>query len=183
MSVSDPRDLVRRFSNSLYRPVPQCRGHSWIGDERLAIGALPVLGDLAQAKREGVTHVINCRHDLQTIVSQDLWAEREMFGAENVDHASMWDNGRPKAPEVFARAARFGAEALEDPDARLLVHCQQGRRRSAMVAYAVLRLRGRSPEEAARVILTHRPVARIVPAYRASVEAWLASGAPAPPLR
>ena len=57
----------------------------------------------------------------------------------------------------------------------MLVHCQQGRRRSAMVAYAVLRLRGHDPAEAARMVLSSRAPARLVPAYRASVEEWLAA--------
>ena len=67
----------------------------------------------------------------------------------------MWDHGRrqPPAP-VGARPPRFAARALdEDPDAGVLIHCQQGRRRSAMVAYAVLRLRGHDPAEAARLVL------------------------------
>jgi protein-tyrosine phosphatase len=57
----------------------------------------------------------------------------------------------------------------------VLIHCQQGRRRSAMVAYAVLRLRGHDPSEAARLVLESRAPARLIPAYRASVEEWLAS--------
>jgi hypothetical protein len=44
-----------------------------------------------------------------------------------------------------------------------------------MVAYAVLRLRGHDPAEAARLVLESRAPARLVPAYRASVEDWLAS--------
>jgi hypothetical protein len=47
------------------------------------------------------------------------------------------------------------------------------------VAYATLRLRGRSPEDAARLILSHRREAHLVPAYRASVEEWLAERATA----
>ena len=59
----------------------------------------------------------------------------------------MWDNGRPQPSRLWAPAARFAAGRLdEDPDAAVLIHCQQGRRRSAMVAYAVLRLRGHDPD-------------------------------------
>ena len=65
----------------------------------------------------------------------------------------------------------------DDPNARVLIHCQRGRRRSLFVAYAVLRLRGRSPEVAARDLLTHRHEARLVPTYRKAVEEWLATGA------
>ena len=52
-----------------------------------------------------------------------------------------------EARTARAPAAEFGARALEeDPAAGVLVHCQQGRRRSAMVAYAILRLRGHDPD-------------------------------------
>lgn len=129
----------------------------------------------------GVTHVVNCRATPQTVFSQDLAVERQVFGPRNVAHASMWDHGRPQTPELWAAAAHYAADVLDrDPGARFLIHCQKGRRRSVLVAYAVLRLRGRSPEAAARVILESRAEARLVPAYRASVEEWLRAGAPAP---
>ena len=98
-----------------------------------------------------------------------------MFGDDRVMAAPMWDHGRPQPSRLWAPAARFAADALEeDSAAGVLVHCQQGRRRSAMVAYAVLRLRGHDASEAARMVLSSRAPARLVPAYRASVEEWLA---------
>ncbi len=123
---------------------------------------------------EGVTHVVNCRASLQTAISGDLAVERALFGPSRVAIAPMWDNGRRHPPRLWAPAAMFAAEALDDPEARVLIHCQQGRRRSVLVAYAVLRLRGHSGEDAARLILSHRAEARLVPAYRATVEDWLA---------
>lgn len=148
---------------------------TWIGDERIAIGSLPDRELLDRARAEGITHVVNCRARLQARVSQDLWATRRLFGAERVVHAPMWDSGRPQSPENWADGALFAAAALDsDPEAKVLIHCQQGRRRSAMVAYATLRLRGRTPEAAAAAILDHRLVAQVVPEYRASVERWLA---------
>jgi protein-tyrosine phosphatase len=58
----------------------------------------------------------------------------------------------------------------------VLVHCQQGRRRSAMVAYAILRLRGHDPDDAEGLVLDNRAPAVLVPAYKESVERWLADG-------
>jgi protein-tyrosine phosphatase len=142
---------------------------------------MPTGSTIMALPEAGFTHVVNCRATPQTVFSQDLAVEKQLFGDDNVAHASMWDHGNPQSPELWAAAARYAAEVLDrDPDARLLIHCQKGRRRSVLVAYAVLRLRGRSPEDAARVILEHRAEARIVPAYRASVEEWLRAGAPAP---
>jgi protein-tyrosine phosphatase len=85
----------------------------------------------------------------------------------------MWDHGRPQDPAAWGDAAEFAAAALDDPSARVLIHCQRGRRRSAMLAYAVLRVRGMSPEDATRAVLFHRRESELVPTYLRNVEDWL----------
>lgn len=143
------------------------------------MGGLPTGATVMDLPAAGVTHVVNCRARPQTVFSQDLAVERQVFGLQNVAHAPMWDHGKPQSPALWADAAHFAADALRtDGTARVLIHCQKGKRRSVLVTYATLRLLGRAPDEAARVILEHRADARVVPAYRASVEAWLADGAP-----
>jgi protein-tyrosine phosphatase len=150
-------------------------GLSFVPGARVAIGAMPVAGEVLRLPDHGITHLVVCRARPQTIFSQDLWAARQVLGKDNVAHAGMWDTGRPKEPEVWSDAALFAAEALQaDPEARVLIHCQQGRRRSVMVAYATLRLLGHSDVDAARGVVEARPMGRLVPAYRASVERWLA---------
>ena len=88
----------------------------------------------------------------------------------------MWDHGRPQplTPLGPGGPVRRRRGSTRTRDAGVLIHCQQGRRRSAMVAYAVLRLRGHDAREAARLVLESRAPASLVPAYRASVEDWLA---------
>jgi protein-tyrosine phosphatase len=77
---------------------------------------------------------------------------------------------------VWAAAACFAARVLDDqPRAGVLIHCSAGRRRSAMLAYAVLRLRGHDRTRAAALVLRYRPQAQLVPAYVHSVERWLAA--------
>lgn len=152
---------------------------SWIAEERIAIGSVPRAASLERLASEGVTHVVNCRTRLQTWITQDLAAERALLGWSRVAHAPMWDHGLRQHPQRWAAATHFAARALdEDPAARVLIHCQGGRRRSVLVAYAVLRLRGHPPEDAGTLILQHRAQARLVRAYTTSVEAWLAAGAP-----
>jgi predicted protein tyrosine phosphatase len=169
------RAWQHRHSTRLYGPSRSTTWLSWVGDERLAIGSLPTAATLTRLVDAGVTHVVNCRAPLQTWISQDLAVERALLGPSRVAHAPMWDTGRPQDPRRWAEAVRFAARALDaDPAARVLVHCQQGRRRSVLVAYAVLRVRGRSADEAAALVLLHRVEAELVPAYRASVERWLA---------
>jgi hypothetical protein len=169
------RRAVHGLSTRLYGPLPSLRGFDWIGDERIAIGALPTGVAVRAIVEAKITHIVNTRARLQTVISQDLWVERALLGPSRVAHAPMWDHGRPQPPELWARAALFAAAALEeDPSHRVLVHCQQGRRRSVMVTYAVLRLRGHAPDAAAELIARHRKPARLIPTYQASVEAWLA---------
>jgi protein-tyrosine phosphatase len=151
---------------------------SWIGEERIAIGSVPPPGSVADLARQGVTHVVNCRPSAQARWRGDLAAERAAFGPARVAHAPMYDLGLRQPPRLWAGAACFAARVLDDqPGARVLIHCSAGRRRSVMVAYAVLRLRGRTAGEAASLVLRYRPGAQLVPAYLHSVEQWLARGA------
>jgi protein-tyrosine phosphatase len=163
------------LSTRLYGPDPDIDPFSWIGDERLAIGNMPTGVTLPDLIAHGITHVVNARATVQTWFSRDLAAEREIFGRDRVAVAPMYDFGWKQPPRRWARAAQFGAAALDDPDARLFIHCHQGRRRSVLVAYAVLRLRGHAPAEAKTLITEHRSAAMIVEAYTDSVERWLAT--------
>jgi len=170
-----PRAAWHRLSTRVYGPRGGCGGFSWVPGERLAIGGIPVAGAVTALPGHGVTHLVVCRATPQTRLSQDLWAARQVLGHEHVAHADMWDDGKPKDPALWAPAALFAAAAIrDDPDARVLVHCQQGRRRSVFVAYATLRLLGYSEDDAARMVLEARPMGKLVPAYRESVERWLA---------
>jgi protein-tyrosine phosphatase len=149
---------------------------SWIGDERIAISGVPAVQTVARLAEQGVTHVVNCRPRAQVLWSGDLAAERAAFGVERVAHAPMQDHGLRQRPAAWATAACFAARVLEDqPQAGVLIHCTAGRHRSAMLAYAVLRLRGHDRTRAAALVLSYRPEAQLVPAYVRSVERWLAT--------
>ena len=153
-------------------------GLSWIGDERIAISGVPSARMVAGLPGQGVTHVVNCRPRALVRWSGDLAAELAAFGPERVAHAPMADHGLRQPPAAWAPAARFAARVLADqPRAGVLIHCTAGRRRSAMVAYAVLRLRGHDPVQAAALVLRYRTQAMLVPAYVRSVEQWLATPA------
>ena len=110
------------------------------------------------------------------MVGRDLAAERAAFGPGRVAHAPMQDHGLRQRPAVWAAAACFAARVLDDqPQAGVLIHCTAGRRRSVMLGYAVLRLRGHDRTRAAALVLRYRPGAELVPAYVRSVERWLAA--------
>ncbi|MEV4537537.1 hypothetical protein AB0J82_27540 [Asanoa sp. NPDC049518] len=172
------RGWLHRHSTPFYGPSKRNSWLSWIGDERIAVGSVPTGATLPLLRQEGITHVINCRSTTQTWLSQDLAAERALFGPTRVVHAPMWDFGQPQHPRLWSAAAQYVSLVLTDePEARVLIHCHQGRRRSILLTYAVLRLRGHDPDEAAALIATHRTEAVLVRAYARSVERWLADGA------
>jgi protein-tyrosine phosphatase len=149
---------------------------SWIGDERVAVSGVPSARMVACLAEQGVTHVVNCRPRAQVRWSGDLAAERAVFGPGRVAHAPMQDHGLRQRPAVWAAAACFAARVLDDqPQAGVLIHCTAGRRRSVMLAYAVLRLRGHDRNRAAALVLSYRRQAQLVPAYVRSVERWLAT--------
>jgi len=149
---------------------------SWIGDERIAISGVPSARAVACLAEQGVTHVVNCRPWPNVRWSGDLAAERAAFGPGRVAHAPMHDHGLRQRPAVWAAAVCFAARVLdEQPQAGVLIHCTAGRRRSAMLAYAVLRLRGHDRTRAAALVLSYRTEAVLVPAYVRSVERWLAA--------
>jgi protein-tyrosine phosphatase len=168
------RTHVYGAASRWYGPRPANAGLSWIGAERIAVGSVPTAESVPRLAEQGITDVVNCRSRAQVLLSQDLAVERATFGRDHVVHAPMLDFGQRQDPRLWAPAARFAVGVLgSEPRARVLIHCQQGRRRSAMLAYAVLRLRGYDSEEAAELILSHRAVAELVPAYVRSVDQWL----------
>ena len=151
---------------------------SWIGEERIGVSGLPTPEAMRRLFDDGTTHVVNCCARVQTWLARDLASERRIFGASHVLHAPMWDFGQSQPPRRWSHAVSFAANALDQaPTTRVLIHCQGGRRRSILVTYAVLRLRGYTGDDAAALIVRHRPIAQIVPNYRDSVERWLAGGA------
>jgi protein-tyrosine phosphatase len=174
------RSLQARRPRRRGTPGPGAAGPlmSWIGDERIAISGVPPPWAVAGLAGQGVTHVVNCRPRALARWRGDLAAERAAFAPGRVAHAPMQDHGLRQRPAAWAAAACFAARVLEDqPQAGVLIHCTAGRRRSAMVAYAVLRLRGHDPARAAALVLRYRTQAILVPAYVRSVERWLAAAA------
>ena len=175
-SVRAARPRLRGASG----PVSAGPALNWIGDERIAISGVPPPAAVAGLAEQGVTHVVNCRPRGDVWWTGDLAAERAAFGRDRVAHAPMQDHGLRQRPAAWAAAACFAAQVLDDqPQAGVLIHCTAGRHRSAMVAYAVLRLRGHDRTGAAALVLRYRTQAEMVPAYVRSVERWLAT---APPL-
>ena len=83
------------------------------------------------------------------------------------------DDFRAKPPELFERGVEFAAAALENDDARLLIHCAAGVHRAAMMTLAVLCSQGWELEAAMQSISSRRPVVDFADVYVESVERFL----------
>jgi protein-tyrosine phosphatase len=172
------RGVRARWPRPRAGPGPAACGPalSWIGGERIAISGVPPAWAVPRLAEQGVTHVVNCRPRAQVRRWGDLAAEQAAFGPGQVAHAPMQDHGRRQRPAADPPApARRSTPPPPTPQAGVLIHCSAGRRRSAMLAYAVLRLRGHDRARAAALVLRYRIEAQLVPAYVRSVERWLAT--------
>lgn len=122
--------------------------------------------ELTQA---GVTHVINMQLEFD---------DRPLAGAYGVQ--VLWnpidDDFLPKPPEIFRRGVDFALLALEDPKAKLYVHCAAGVHRAPMMTLAILCALEYEIEAATDLVQTKRPVVDFADVYVDSVRLFLASG-------
>ena len=115
----------------------------------------------------GITHII----DMQ-IEFDDTPLGREQGIA--VCWNPIDDDFEPKPPEIFERGVDFALRALDDPGAKLFIHCAAGVHRAPMMALALLCVLGWELDDAAEMIEQKRDVADFADVYVRSVEKYLA---------
>jgi protein-tyrosine phosphatase len=139
---------------------------TWVTDRVAVGGGIWVVERMAEVAEAGVTHVI----DMQIEFDDTLLGEKAGI-------AVLWnpvdDDFQPKEREVFERGVSFALRALEDPEAKLLVHCAAGVHRAPMMALAVLCALGHPLEQAKHLIQTKRYVVDFAEVYVRSVENFL----------
>ena len=105
----------------------------------------------------GVTRVIN----LWSGIPEPLWKG-------DVLTLKQEDDGTPRPKDQILAAVAYAASV---PEGQVLyVHCQWGIGRAPAMAYAILRRRGMSREEATRLIVEKRPKATSWQHYIPSIE-------------
>jgi protein-tyrosine phosphatase len=141
---------------------------TWI-TERVALGGgiwnARNMEELAQA---GVTHVVNMQIEFDDRPLAEPYGVRVLWNPTD-------DDFLPKAPELLKRGVDFALEALDEPTARLYVHCAAGVHRAPMMALAVLCALEWEMEAAMRLIETRRPVVDFADVYVESVRRFLES--------
>jgi hypothetical protein len=132
--------------------------------KRLAFGsAVTTWGHVEKLQAFGITHIVNLRHG--------------KHGKKVRQFKNLWlpfrDNLKPRPKWFYRRALLFYQKAMLRPRPKVLCMCHHGLRRSASLAYFLLRVDGLTPACAKSTVLKARPRARIVPAYQDSSEYFL----------
>jgi protein-tyrosine phosphatase len=121
---------------------------------------------MAAVSRAGITHIIDMQIEFD---DRPLAKPHGIVVCWNpVD-----DDFEPKPPEVFERGVEFALEALQEPEAKLFIHCAAGVHRAPMMALALLGVRGSTVEDAMDLIERLRPAADFADVYVRSVERFL----------
>lgn len=139
--------------------------------ERLVVGGDLDVFDADLASRQlaelvgaGVTHVVDCRFELD---DAETWAQVPGVGYRRfpVD-----DAGQRIPPAWFEAGVTHVLDALSDPDAVVLTHCHMGVNRGPSMGFAVLLGLGCDPVSAIDAIRTARPIANVY--YAEDALAW-----------
>jgi protein-tyrosine phosphatase len=136
---------------------------TWITDRIAVGGAIWDERRMLEVVEAGITHIL----DMQIEFDDTLLAEPYFVDV-------LWnpvdDDFQPKPADVFQRGVDFSLKALEEPDAKLLIHCAAGVHRAPMMMLALLRAQGWALEAAMQHIQSLRPVADFADVYVQSVE-------------
>jgi protein-tyrosine phosphatase len=141
---------------------------SWITDRIAVGGGIWNDDNMAELVRQGVTHIINMQIEFD---DRPLAAKYPVTVLNNPTD----DDFQPKPPQLFQTGVEFALEALEDPEARIYIHCAAGVHRAPMMTLAILRVLGWSLEDAKDVILKRRYVVDLADVYVGSVENFIQS--------
>ena len=139
---------------------------TWV-TERVALGGgIWNSRNMEELTQAGVTHVVNMQLEF------DDRPLAEPFGVKVLWNPTD-DDFLPKPPELLRRGVDFALAALEDPEARVYVHCAAGVHRAPMMTLAVMCALEWEIEEAMTLIETRRPVGDFADVYVESVRRFL----------
>ena len=158
--------IARRGLRIEFRKSERGMDMTWI-TERIALGGgiwnARNMGELAQA---GVTHILNMQIEFDDRPLAEPYGIQVLWNPTD-------DNFLPKPPELLKRGVDFALEALEDPRARLYVHCAAGVHRAPMMTLAVLCAMDWKVDSAMHLIESKRPVVDFADVYVESVRHFL----------
>ncbi len=139
---------------------------TWITDRLAVGGGIWTEEKMSEVARSGVTHIIDMQMEFDDTELAGPYGIRVLWNP--ID-----DDFRPKPPEVFQRGVDFAVETLDEPGAKLYIHCAAGVHRAPMMSLAVMCALGWKLEEAQALLQARRPVADFADVYVQSVEDFL----------
>ncbi len=139
---------------------------TWL-DDRIAVGGgIWSAENMAKVSLAGITHIIDMQIEFDDTALAEPYGIKVLWN--RVD-----DDFEFKPPEVFESGVKFALEALEDPKAKLFIHCAAGVHRAPMMTLALLGVLGWTVDDAMDLIEAKRPVADFAEVYVRSVEEFL----------
>jgi protein-tyrosine phosphatase len=139
---------------------------TWVTDQIAVGGGIWNEAKMIEVVREGVTHIIDMQIEFDDTRLAEPYGVKVLWNPTD-------DDFRPKPPELFQRGVDFALEALQDPQAKLLIHCAAGVHRAPMMTLAVLRAQGWSLRDAVIEIEDKRDVVDFADVYVQSVQDFM----------
>lgn len=139
---------------------------TWITDRIAVGGGIWTEKNMIDVVQGGVSHVIDMQIEFDDTPLAEPYGVQVLWNP--VD-----DDFQPKPPEVFQRGVDFALNALDDPEARIFIHCAAGVHRAPMMALALLRAMGWGLGEAKELIQSRRHVVDFAEVYVRSVENFM----------
>jgi protein-tyrosine phosphatase len=139
---------------------------TWV-TERIALGGgIWNAQNMAALAEAGVTHVLNMQIEFDDRPLAEPYGVRVLWNPTDDDFS-------PKPPELLKRGVDFAREALDDPQARVYIHCAAGVHRAPMMTLAVLCVLDWEMDPAMHLIESRRPVVDFADVYVESVRRFL----------
>jgi protein-tyrosine phosphatase len=139
---------------------------TWVTDRIALGGGIWNERNMAELARMGITHVLDMQIEFDDTPLAEPHGIQVLWNP--VD-----DDFQPKPPEVLERGVEFALAALEEPEARLYIHCAAGVHRAPMMTLAVLGAMGWDLEAALQLIEARRPSVDFADVYVDSVRRFL----------
>ncbi|MFZ0705649.1 MAG: dual specificity protein phosphatase [Candidatus Korobacteraceae bacterium] len=141
---------------------------TWVTD-RIAVGG-GIWNDekMIEVVRAGVTHIVDMQIEFDDTRLAEPYGVKVLWNPTD-------DDFRLKPPDLLQRGVDFALRALDEPGAKVFIHCAAGVHRAPMMTLALLRAMGWPLEDAIDIIEVQRPVADFAQVYIESVEEFMKS--------
>jgi len=139
---------------------------SWVTDQVAVGGGIWNDRNMIVLVAAGITHIIDMQIEFDDSKLAQPYGVKVLWNPTE-------DDFQPKPPELLRRGVEFALKSLQDPEAKLYIHCAAGVHRAPMMALAVLRAQGWSLPDAVREIEDKREVVDFADVYVRSVEEFM----------